>query len=217
MISIENEFQLRQLTKFECYSKEFDLEAYPPMVALRAKIGRWTGEITSEDGWVEEVSARGIEIGGIPVGEKNYELGMCSEIAGKIESEITNFEDQLHPTSTHAAFSMGYYCLLPKFDHWLRHLPPNITGPASRRIDAAMSRYLNGILGSPTELPELVKKRIQLSGRHFGLGYRSREELVAPVAYVAGFIEAHERFLEGERGTGFFQQLEGLLTWKKCI
>ena len=100
---------------------------------------------------------------------------------------------------------------LPKFDHWLRHLPPNITGPASRRIDVAMSRYLNGILGSPTEIPELVRKRTRLSGRHFGLGYRSREELVAPVAYVSGFIEAHERFLEGERGIGFFQQLEGLL------
>ena len=68
----------------------------------------WEGEITFDDGWTEVITARGIEIGGVPVGEKNYELGMCSEIASKIESGITNFEDQLHPHSTHAAFSMGY-------------------------------------------------------------------------------------------------------------
>ena len=100
---------------------------------------------------------------------------------------------------------------MPKFDHWLRHLPPNITAPSARRVDAAMAKYLHGIMGAPEGVPDIVQRRMQLSGRHYGLGYRSREGLVAPVAYVAGFIESHERFLTGERGVGFFPQLEQLL------
>ena len=32
-----------------------------------------------------------------------------------------------------------------------------------------------------------------------------------PVAFVAGIIETHERFLDGEKGAGFFPQLEHLL------
>ena len=73
-------------------------------------------------------------------------------------------------------------------------------------------RCLHGILGAPAHLPDLVRRRMQLPGRHFGLGYRNREELISPAAFfVSGFIEAHERFLTGEKGIGFFPQLEGLL------
>ena len=154
--------------------KAFDLAYYQPMLTLGAKIGSWTGELEVEPGRRERVTARGIEVCGIPLGERNYELGKCSDVAAKIVSEIQSFEDQLHPHSKHAAFSVGYYCLLPKFDHWLRHLPPNITAPSARRVDAAMAKYLHGIMGAPEGVPDIVQRRMQLSGRHYGLGYRSR-------------------------------------------
>ena len=130
----------------------------------------------------------------MPVGERNYELGMCSEVAKKIESEIEKSEDQLHPHSKHASFSVGYDCLYCQcsITDWLRHFPPDVTAPAARRVDSAIMKYLHSILGAPAHLPDIVRRRMQLPGRHFGLGYRIREELIAPVAFVSGFIEAHE-------------------------
>ena len=72
-----------QLVKFKGLFKASDLTDYPLMLELQATIGTWTGELMTEAGRTEIVTARGIEIGGYPVGERNYKLGMYSKIASK--------------------------------------------------------------------------------------------------------------------------------------
>ena len=59
-----------------------------------------------------------------------------------------------------------------------------------------------------------TRRRISLPARKHGLGIRSRVDL-APVAFIAGFTEAAERFLDRDLGggitsPGFFTMLEPL-------
>ena len=96
----------------------------------------------------------------------------------------------------------------------MRHVEPFYTRIHAHRIDVALERAMEqltylGCLGD-----ELIRRRFHMAGRYRGCGIRSRVE-VAPIAYVASFIESAERMIDraSTRGavrdiSGFFPSLE---------
>ena len=103
-----------------------------------------------------------------------------------------------------ALLSLCHSC---EFDYWLRHLPPDVTGPFAARIDDAILEAFEGLTyrGAITDHPYWIQllQRMRLPPRRHGCGLRSRVEL-APVAYASGLVEAVEEMLGPD---GFFPML----------
>ena len=79
----------------------------------------------------------------------------------------------------------------PRFDYWLRHMPPNETVQHAAVFDHAMLQAAEqlgyvGMLHDP-----LTRRRFHLPARMRGCGIRSRAWL-APIAFTACFVEAVE-------------------------
>ena len=150
-------------------------------------------------------------VGGVPLGDGQYEQLALWQVASEIVSSCRLVYTQLH-SSRHYCWSLLFYCLQPRFDHWLRHLPPALTAPACRRVDRALLLVADGLLSvRVSELDAtqraLLARRLRLPQRRRGCGLRSREHLVSHVAFVAGVVEASEAFLGP---AGFFPMLAPL-------
>ena len=162
--------------KYACFSHEYDLAACP----WRAVLG------------VPIVGV--IMVGGVPIGD---EMGVLltlrekgQEVATYIDETARRLRD--HP---HALWAALHTCCQSRFDYWLRHCEPWQTEEAAGLVDAAITRAVEqmtyvGCLGD-----EYTSRRFCLPARYRGCGFRRRADL-ARVAYVAGFIESAEVFLD---------------------
>ena len=110
-----------------------------------------------------------------------------------IETTITQLRDQ-----PHAAWAALFYSCAPRFDYWLRHMPPNETVQHAAVFDRAMLQAAEqlgyvGMMHDP-----LTRRRFRLPARMRGCGIRSRAWL-APIA-LAGAPKHRQRFLSVRPG-----------------
>jgi len=155
----------------------------------------------------------GVLVAGVPIGDAHYVDTVLARIAADTESYISKTVTELR-CDPHAAWTSLYYAAQHRFDFFLRHLPPAVTDAYARRLDAAVitaaaSLGYAGCLDDP-----ITRRRIRLPARMHGLGLRERAAL-APIAYVACFVEAAEACvdrtsLDGAVAAGAFDVLEGL-------
>ena len=79
----------------------------------------------------------GIMVGGVPIGEPAFVTEvMRARVAGDvsyIETTVTQLRDQ-----PHAAWAALFYSCAPRFDYWLRHMPPHETVQHAAVFDHAM-------------------------------------------------------------------------------
>ena len=107
-----------------------------------------------------------------------------------------------------------FYCVAPELDYWLRTISGGEAHTAASTIDSSLFSAVAGFLYEGALDHHATRRRISLPARKHGLGIRSRVDL-APVAFIAGFTEAAERFLDRDLGggitsPGFFTMLEPL-------
>ena len=132
----------------------------------------------------------GIMVGGVPIGEPAFVTEvMRALVAGDvsyIETTVTQLRDQ-----PHAAWAALFYSCAPRFDYWLRHMPPHETVQHAAVFDHAMLQAAEqlGYVGMLHDV--LTRRRFHLPARMRGCGIRSRAWL-APIAFTACFVEAAE-------------------------
>ena len=100
---------------------------------------------------------------------------------------------QLHGHHHHS-WSCIFYCVAP-------HLHPAAVASAAAAIDSSLFSTREGRLYDGAFSHHLLRRRLSLPARRHGGGVRSRVSL-APVAFVSGFVEAAERFLDSDMGGG---------------
>ena len=134
-----------QRAKFVAYSPAFDLTDYAPLLDLGGTVSTFTGP-THPDG-PNEVGY-GVMVGGVPVGDRVYEQQQLHVVVTRIESYSQHISDQLRDAS-HDAWALHHYCVAPDFDHWLRHVYPQVAVPFARRVDAAALDFVATIAEEP--------------------------------------------------------------------
>ena len=138
----------------------------------------------------------GIMVGGVPIGEPAFVTEvMRALVAGDvsyIETTVTQLRDQ-----PHAAWAALFYSCAPRFDYWLRHMPPHETVQHAAVFDHAMLQAAEqlGYVGMLHDV--LTRRRFHLPARMRGCGIRSRAWL-APIAFTAYTGRCAGR--EAERG-----------------
>ena len=215
-----------QWHKLTCFSRGYDLTECPhrlrygvpigvltPMdvdADLRHEVERLPAALQPDLYVPPELSARGegrgIMVGGVPLGDAQFvSLALWRRVSSTV-SAIRHTTSQLREAPHHvwALLSLCHSC---EFDYWLRHLPPDVTGPFAARIDDAILEAFEGLTyrGAITDHPYWIQllQRMRLPPRRHGCGLRSRVEL-APVAYASGLVEAVEEMLGPD---GFFPML----------
>ena len=184
---------LRRLTglqinqgKSACFSRGYNLEGCPWRQRAGVPVG--TVALAGVDGAAGP--GTGIMVGGVPIGEPAFVTEvMRALVAGDvsyIETTVTQLRDQ-----PHAAWAALFYSCAPRFDYWLRHMPPNETVQHAAVFDRAMLQAAEqlgyvGMMHDP-----LTRRRFRLPARMRGCGIRSRAWL-APIAFTACFVEAVE-------------------------
>jgi len=184
---------LRRLTglqinqgKSACFSRGYNLEGCP--WRRRAGVPVGTVALTGVDGAAGP--GTGIMVGGVPIGEPAFVTEvMRARVAGDvsyIETTVTQLRDQ-----PHAAWAALFYSCAPRFDHWLRHMPPHETVQHAAVFDHAMLQAAEqlGYVGMLHDA--FTRRRFHLPARMRGCGIRSRAWL-APIAFTACFVEAAE-------------------------
>ena len=193
-----------QRAKFVAYSPAFDLTDYAPLLDLGGTVSTFTGP-THPDG-PDEVGY-GVMVGGVPVGDRVYEQQQLHVVVTRIESYSQHISDQLRDAS-HDAWALHHYCVAPDFDHWLRHVYPQVAVPFARRVDAAALDFVATIAEEPQRWrwSSLLLRRLRLPARMHGGGLRSREEL-APAAFSACFVESVEAMVGARGSLAYFPSL----------
>ena len=204
--------------KLACYSPEYDLETCPHRAAIGAPIGscdlrdrvEMRGRVVD---WHVRGQARGIMVGGVPVGEPAYESEQLSTVADRYASYSHQTSDELRSFPHHMGAAL-HYCLAPDIDYWLRHVPPSATDEAARRLDATYISAVSAMGVDPdSEIPRdwLLLRRLRQPARYHGGGLRQRHAL-RRTAFTACVAEVVPQFLDvtTRDGTrpGFFPCLE---------
>jgi len=188
-----------QPPKYACWSPEYDLATCPHRAALGAPVGT----VTTADGH----TAFGLTVGGVPMGDDEFICETLRDKVGEIVKLIETTSIKLHD-HLHESWSSLFYSHASRFDYWLRHLPPKHTIPHALRIDQALLAAAQQLGYDGMFDDDLTLRRFHLPARMRGCGIRSRE-MIAPIAYVACFIECAEVFCDGSASLaqGFFPML----------
>ena len=221
-----------QWGKFSCFSRRYDLYACPHRARYGVPVGTLTPlevsrEIEADSALLPEDqrgglllpvdlyvrgSGRGIMVGGVPLGDEQYEALCLWQLTSRSVSSLRQTSVQLR-SAPHHQWSLHHYCHAPELDYWLRHLPPATTRSAAERWDAAMEEAFEactyaGAVRDHAE-PELVREVLQAAvGRQTGAGIGRRSRVwLAPIAFTAGLVEAADEFLGV---TGYFPMLAAL-------
>lgn len=172
--------------KSACFSRGYNLEGCPWRRHAGVPVG--TVALAGVDGAAGP--GTGIMVGGVPIGEPAFVTEvMRALVAGDvsyIETTVTQLRDQ-----PHAAWAALFYSCAPRFDYWLRHMPPNETVQHAAVFDHAMLQAAEqlGYVGMLHDA--LTRRRFHLPARMRGCGIRSRA-WIAPIAFTACFVEAVE-------------------------
>ena len=139
--------------KMKAYSRERDLTGFLPMEEAGVTLG---GVDTAENGFM-----RGIQVGGIPLGDPGYMAYAMGEKATEIESYINNTVNQLR-SEPHHLWTCLYYGVKSKIDYWLQHVTPAESGPYARRVDAAMQRAIETVARRPGAMQnDFIRRRME--------------------------------------------------------
>ena len=154
--------------KSACFSRGYNLEGCPWRQRAGVPVG--TVALAGVDGAAGP--GTGIMVGGVPIGEPAFvTVVMRALVAGDvsyIETTVTQLRDQ-----PHAAWAALFYSCAPRFDYWLRHMPPNETVQHAAVFDRAMLQAAEqlgyvGMMHDP-----LTRRRFRLPARMRGCGIRS--------------------------------------------
>ena len=128
--------------KSACFSRGYNLEGCPWRQRAGVPVG--TVALAGVDGAAGP--GTGIMVGGVPIGEPAFVTEvMRALVAGDvsyIETTVTQLRDQ-----PHAAWAALFYSCAPRFDYWLRHMPPNETVQHAAVFDCAMLQAAEQLLG----------------------------------------------------------------------
>ena len=89
---------------------------------------------------------RGIIVGGVPVGEEDYEMEWMARRGAAVAGYITSTREQLRHLPGHL-WAILFYCLQSRLDYWLRLLPTDITRSAAQAVDAALLSTVEAVRG----------------------------------------------------------------------
>ena len=169
-------------------------------------VSTFTGPTCTHPDGPDEVGY-GVMVGGVPVGDRVYEQQQLHVVVTRIESYSQHISDQLRDAS-HDAWALHHYCVAPDFDHWLRHVYPQVAVPFARRVDAAALDFVATIAEEPQRWrwSSLLLRRLRLPARMHGGGLRSLEEL-APAAFSACFVESVEAMVGARGSLAYFPSL----------
>ena len=163
------------------------------------------GEVAAAGGGV----ARGLQVGGVPLGDAAYMARMMDDKAAEIESYINLTVDQLR-AEPHHLWACLYYGVKSKLDFWLQHVTPAESRTAAERVDAAMRHAAEVVWRQPNATSEgIVRRRLEHPVRFKGGGIRSRVRL-APAAFTACFAKAAREFTRETCAMPFFPMLSDL-------
>ena len=177
-------------SKCACYSPAFysgvyDLEVCP----WRQQAGIAIGTVDPAMPYIQG-AATGIMVGGVPIGDDEYIEAVLDQEVDGIVSCIEKTTSELRATP-HCLWSCLTYSLAPKFDYWLRHMPPVQTVNAAARVDRALLATARELGYDSIFHDAITQRRLRLPVRMRGCGLRSRVWL-APIAYASSFVEAAE-------------------------
>jgi len=196
--------------KLACFSYGYDLTDCP----YRRRYNVPMGSIVTipASGLGPEHRAKGIIVGGVPIGAVEFVAKQVQMRAEEIVGQIRKTFFQLQ-SSPHHAWSVLFYCLTSRFDYMLQHLAPDVTTQAARSIDEALHVYAEGcgyygMLLDP-DGSNITLQRLRLPARHNGCGIRSRETL-APASFAANLLTASRSFISSGEQQGFFDCLSAL-------
>jgi hypothetical protein len=191
--------------KFSCFSHAHELDGCPFRAAAGVPVGHRIGD--------NGALARGLMVGGVPIGTEAYCRAELLDIADGVVRYIESTVEQL-AEQRHALWASLYYCCQTRFDYWLRHCPPHQTEVAASRIDDALIAAATSLTYDGCLDDEITLERFALPARLRGCGIRRRVTL-ALSAYCACLAEVMPRLIDratvqgGPRTLrGFFPALE---------
>ena len=128
--------------KLLCFSHNLDLATCPERVAHRVPVGILRDEADQPllvpcGRGGEPRQVRGITVGGVPVGEEDFEMEWMARRGAAVAGYITSTREQLRHLPGHL-WAILFYCLQSRLDYWLRLLPIDITRRAAQAVDAAL-------------------------------------------------------------------------------
>lgn len=127
-----------QLHKSKCFSPATDLESHParpPSVAVGGVL-------------LPEGPARGIIVGGVPIGEASFVTRHLHSNVADMVSTISTISTKLRDRHLQALWSVTYHCLQTRFHYyWLQHCSPSAVADAAAIADQALLEAAGTCLG----------------------------------------------------------------------
>ena len=162
---------------------------------------------------VDGERAVGLEVLGVPVGERRFVQEMLSRRVDGIVSEISRAAGLLLSNHAQTLWCLLYFSYSAQFQYWLQHIGgEEVVGPA-QRVDEALLGAVSGLVGG-CGIDVLTRRRIELPASLGGIGLRSMVSL-APAAFAATVMQVVPSFPVNPEGgvvsSGFFPQLEGIV------
>ena len=93
--------------------------------------------------------------------------------------------------ASHVALLLLTFCVAPKADHLLRHLPPAISATFAPRVDRLLLETFQSILGARLSPSQAEQARFPLSAG--GVGLLARSGALAAGAYVGSWALVYHR------------------------
>ena len=139
---------------------------------------------------------RGIKVLGAPFGTSEFLQGFYANLVEE-EARLLNLIPQL--TSLQASWLLLYFCAVPRINHLLRTVPPDLIEPMARAHDAAILTTFRSLFQVQAEdvwcldvhkvSYQMVVSQAQLPIRLAGCGLRNSVR-TAPAAYWASWADA---------------------------
>ena len=190
-----------QLHKCKCFSPTVDLlnhPARPPMVQV--------GRVTLADGH----EARGITVGGVPLGEERF---VSHHLSCKVDVMLSNMSiitSKLRDRHLQALWSVTYHCIQHQFQYWVQHCSPEVVLPMATRADEALLGVARCCISDNLGRDALSLGRLRLPARRYGAGLRSLAQL-APAAFLGTLCRTvpllADRVVSGRLVAGFMPLL----------
>ena len=181
-----------QLSKCHCYSTTLQLQHLPERPPEFP-----VGQVVADDGAI----GYGIDIAGAPLGDAVYVAKYMDSKGQSVVSNVKAIKQKLQDRHLQSLYTVAYYCLSHKFDHWAQHCYPEDVRAAARHVDAALLDTVRACIGPCVEQDALAVRRLRLPARMFGGGMRSVEDLL-PAAHLGMLCKVLPCFMDSTMADG---------------
>ena len=184
------------------------LELQPPKTEVYCRGGADAALVAQlgEVGATRPVSSEGIVVVGAAIGSlhymRDYSKRVATEICKQVDTITAALGDPVDPITLGAKVPVlqglmlvGRVAEAPRFNFFLRSMPPQATREAAQMIDAAMERFVAALAGFDLNAPplllevEVFGKRVHLPLRNGGAGVVGLAG-IAEAAWTAGVAQA---------------------------